>query len=132
MKLRRRAAMFGPVQPSHFVFAAFRSKFRFDNRKGARGGIPEEMEVSGFDPTHPIGSWRTASRTLTRAVECPKCKRLQRPTELCKDPKCKADMRGIKVLWPDCDSMTFGTRVFPPFHKTGRNGRKGVRTSGSY
>jgi integrase len=96
LMLRRRAEMFGLVEPSHFVFAAFRSKFRFENRKGARGGTPEEMEVSGFDPTRPMRSWRTAWRTLTRAVECPKCKRLQRPTELCKNPKCKADMRGIK------------------------------------
>ena len=96
MKLRRRAETLGPVEPSHFVFAAFRSRFRFDNRKGVRGGAPEEMEVSGFDPTRPMRSWRTAWRTLTRAVECRKCKLLQRPTDLCKNPKCKADMRGIK------------------------------------
>jgi integrase len=96
LKLRRRAETFGPVEPSHFVFAAFHSKFRFDNRKGGRGGTPELVEVSGFDPSRPMRSWRTAWRTLTRAVECPRCKRLQRPAESCNNPQCKADMRSIK------------------------------------
>ena len=66
LKLRRRAEMFGPVEQSHFVFAAFRSRFRFENRKGARGGMTKEMQISAFDPTHPVGSWRTAWRTLTK------------------------------------------------------------------
>ena len=69
--------------------------FRFENRKGARGGTPEMIEVSGFDPIRPMRSWRPAWRTLAQAVECPKCMRLQRPTELCRNPKCE-DMRGIK------------------------------------
>jgi len=60
LKLRRRAETFGPVQPSHCVFAAFRSRFRFENRKGARGGISEMIEVSGFDPARPMRSWRSA------------------------------------------------------------------------
>jgi integrase len=66
LKLRRRAEIFGPVESSHFVFAAFRTKFRFKNRPGARGGTPESLELSGFDPTRPVGSWRTAWRTLTK------------------------------------------------------------------
>jgi integrase len=66
LKLRRRAEIFGPVEPSHFVFAAFRPKFRFKNRVGAHGGTPEGLELSGFDPTRPVGSWRTAWRTLTK------------------------------------------------------------------
>jgi integrase len=49
-----------------------------------------------FDATRPQKTWRTSWRALTRAVECPKCKRLQQPTEQCKNPECKADMRGIK------------------------------------
>jgi integrase len=40
-------------------------------------------------------SWRTAWRALTRAVECPTCHRLQRPTDRCEEFSCKADMRGI-------------------------------------
>jgi integrase len=66
LKLRRRAEMFGPVEPSHFVFAAFRSKFRFENRKGTRGGIAKDMQIAAFDPTRPVGSWRKAWRTLTK------------------------------------------------------------------
>ena len=46
--------------------------------------------------TRPMRSWRMAWRALTRAVECPKCRRHQRPSESCQNPKCKADMRGIK------------------------------------
>ena len=66
LKLRRRAETFGPVESSHFVFAAFRSKFRFEGRKGQRGGAVKEMEIIAFDPTRPVGSWRTAWRTLTK------------------------------------------------------------------
>jgi integrase len=66
LKLRRRAEIFGPAESSHFVFAAFRPKFRFKNRAGARGGTPEGLDLSGFDPTRPVGSWRTEWRTLTK------------------------------------------------------------------
>ncbi len=59
-KLRRRAESFGPVEPLQFVFAAFRPKFRFHGRN--RVG----MVWSEFDPTQPVGSWRTAWRTLTK------------------------------------------------------------------
>jgi len=96
LKLRRRAEAFGPVEPSRFVFAAFRSRFRFENRKGERGGMLREMEVGAFDPTRPMRSWRTAWRTLTRAVQCPKCGRFEAPTDFCRSSKCKADMTGIK------------------------------------
>ena len=96
LKLRRRAETYGPVEPSHYVFASFRSRLRLVNRKGARGGTVTDSEVSGFDPTRPMRSWRTAWRTVTRAVECPNCKRLQSPTDLCRNPKCKADMRAVK------------------------------------
>jgi integrase len=65
LRLRRRAELFGPVEPSHYVFAAFRPKFRFHNCTGKRGGTLENMELSLFDPTRPIGSWRTAWRTMT-------------------------------------------------------------------
>ena len=96
LELRRRAERFGPVEPSHFVLAACRSRFHFENRKGVNGGTPEDLEISGFDPTRPMGSWRTAWRSLTQAVECPNCQRLQRPTEICRNPTCRADMRNIK------------------------------------
>lgn len=59
-KLRRRAETFGPVESSHFVFAALRPKFRFHGRNRL-----DKIELE-FDPTRPIGSWRTAWRTLVK------------------------------------------------------------------
>jgi integrase len=49
-------------------------------------------EYRHVDPTKPTKGWRTA----TRAVECPKCGLLQRPTGPCKDPECKTDMHDVK------------------------------------
>ncbi len=59
-KLRRRAETFGSVEPSHFVFAALRPKFRFHGRNRL-----DSVEWE-FDPTRAVGSWRTAWRTLTK------------------------------------------------------------------
>ncbi len=59
-KLRRRAESFGPVESSHFVFAALRPKFQFDGRNRL-----DSIEWE-FDPIRPVGSWRTAWRTLTK------------------------------------------------------------------
>ena len=59
-KLRRRAENFGSVEPSHFVFAALRPKFRFHGRNRL-DSIKWE-----FDPIRPVGGWRTAWRTLTK------------------------------------------------------------------
>jgi integrase len=66
LKLRRRADAFGPVEQSHFVFAGFRLKFQFENQEGRRGGTRANVELAAFDPTQPIGNWRTAWRTLTK------------------------------------------------------------------
>jgi integrase len=66
LRLRRRAEGLGSVQPSHFVFAAFRTRFRFRNRPGARGGELDAMTLSAFDPTRPVRSWRTAWRAVTK------------------------------------------------------------------
>jgi integrase len=49
-----------------------------------------------IDLTEPTKGWRTAWRTATRAVECPKCGLLQRPTKSCQNDKCKADMHDVK------------------------------------
>jgi integrase len=64
LKLRKRAEMFGPVDANHFVFGSFRPKFRLQNKPGKRGGIAAGMEMADFDPTRPLGSRRTAWRTL--------------------------------------------------------------------
>jgi integrase len=66
LRLRKRAEVLGTVEPSHYVFAAFLPRFRFENHKGERGGAAGEMQIMGFDPTRPVHSWRSAWRTLTK------------------------------------------------------------------
>jgi integrase len=53
-------------------------------------------ESRHVDLNKPTKGWRTAWRNVTRAVECPKCGRLQRPADSCLNPECAADMHGIK------------------------------------
>src|ERR1035441_6695871 len=64
-KLRARAESFGQVEPKHFVFAAFVPKFTFSGKKVI------DYNVTGFDPTRHINSWRTAWRTLTKKAGLP-------------------------------------------------------------
>jgi integrase len=59
-RLRRRAESFGAVEPSHFVFAAFVPKFTFSGKRVV------DYNVTSFDPTRHVKSWRTAWRTLTK------------------------------------------------------------------
>jgi integrase len=64
-RLRERAESFGPIQPEHYVFAAFVPKFKFSGKKVVDYGI------TGFDPSRPVKSWRTAWRTLTNKAGLP-------------------------------------------------------------
>jgi len=64
-KLRRRAEGFGSVEQSHYVFAAFIPKFTFSGKKVI------DYNVTAFDPTHHVKSWRTAWRTLTKKAGLP-------------------------------------------------------------
>ena len=64
-RLRTRAESFGPVKPTHYVFAAFVPKFTFSGKKVIG------YNVTGFDPTTHINSWRTAWRTLTKKAGLP-------------------------------------------------------------
>ena len=57
--------MFGPVEPSHYVFAAMRPRGRFHGNKIV------EMRITDFDPTRSVKSWRTAWRTLTKKAGLP-------------------------------------------------------------
>jgi len=68
LKLRRRAQMFGPVDPSHYVLAAFRPKFELEHDEAGKL-TPKGMSLAQFDPTRPVGSWRTAWRTLTKKAQ---------------------------------------------------------------
>ncbi len=81
VQLRARAELFGPVEPSHFVFASYK---------------PGASAKTGYDPTRPIGSWRTAWRKVTRAIRCPECGRQQDPAETCRNDECKANLRKVK------------------------------------
>jgi integrase len=64
-RLRRRAESFGTVEPSHYVFAAFVPKFTFSGKKVI------DYNVTAFDPTRHVNSWRTAWRTLTKKAGLP-------------------------------------------------------------
>ncbi|MGA3126065.1 MAG: site-specific integrase [Candidatus Korobacteraceae bacterium] len=64
-KLRTRAESFGPVKPPHYVFAAFVPKFTFSGKKVIGYNITE------FDPTTHVKSWRSAWRTLTKKAGLP-------------------------------------------------------------
>jgi integrase len=64
-RLRRRAESFGPVEPSHYIFAAFVPKFTFNGKKVIG------YNVTAFDPTKHVNSWRSAWRTLTRKAGLP-------------------------------------------------------------
>ena len=65
VQLRKRAELFGAVEPSHYVFAAFKFEQTFENKKltGSR--------ITGFDPTRPIGSWKKAWGKLTAKAGLP-------------------------------------------------------------
>jgi len=79
MRLRERAQMlFGSdLQPDWYVF-------------------PSAEGYSKPDPTKPMSGWRSAWRSLTRAVNCPACGKLQNPSTICCNPKCGADVGKVK------------------------------------
>jgi len=64
-RLRTRAESFGPVDPAHYVFAAFIPKFTFNGKKVV------DYNVTGFDPTKHVNSWRSVWRTLTKKAGLP-------------------------------------------------------------
>jgi integrase len=64
-RLRRRAESFGPADPSHYVFAAFVPKFTFSGKKLIG------YNITAFDPSTHVKSWRSAWRTLTKKAGLP-------------------------------------------------------------
>ena len=67
----------------------------FPNRQAVHYVSPW-CESRHVDPARPTKGWRTAWRTVTRSVKCPKCGQSQKPTDSCRNPECKADMHSIK------------------------------------
>jgi len=64
-RLRRRAESFGPVEPKHYVFAAFVPKVKFSGKRVIG------YNMTAFDPTRHVKSWRSAWRTLTKKAGLP-------------------------------------------------------------
>jgi integrase len=79
MRLRERAQkLFGnDLQPDWYIF-------------------PSAEGYSKPDPKKPMSGWRSAWRSLTRAVNCPACGELQNPSTKCSNTECGADISKIK------------------------------------
>jgi len=79
MRLRERARLlFGnDLQPQWYVF-------------------PSSEGYSRPNPMRPMGGWRSAWRSLTRAVTCPECGHLQAPAERCGNAACGADIHKLR------------------------------------
>ena len=79
MRLRERSQLFlgSDLQPDWYVF-------------------PSAEGYSKPDPTKPMSGWRSAWRSLTRAINCPACGNLQDPEATCWNPECGADVSKIK------------------------------------
>jgi integrase len=78
----------------HYVFPWCEGGYT--RKKRQKSGELAPSMSSQVDPTKPTKGWRTAWRTATRAVECPNCGLLQRPTKSCQNKKCKTEMHDVK------------------------------------
>jgi len=79
MRLRERSQMvFGSdLHPDWYVF-------------------PSAEGYSKPHPTKPLSGWRSAWRSLTRAINCPLCGELQNPAAICCNSVCRADISKVK------------------------------------
>jgi len=80
------AGRFPESKPEDYVFPACEDA-RIDTQHPGQSNI---------DLSRPIKSWRTAWRTATRSIQCPKCGQRQRPAESCCNPECKGDISDLK------------------------------------
>jgi hypothetical protein len=48
------------------------------------------------EPIKPMTGWRSAWRSMTRAIHCPACDLLQQPADVCANEQCKADINKVK------------------------------------
>jgi hypothetical protein len=53
------------VEPAHYVFAAFTPKFTFSGKRVI------DYNITGFDPSRHVNSWRSSWRTLTKRAALP-------------------------------------------------------------
>ena len=66
--------------------------------------FPHAEGYSKPDPTKPMNGWRSAWRSLTRAIQCHACGQLQQPARTCANGKCKV---GISKLRSPLHSLRF-------------------------
>jgi len=76
LALRERAKLLSNPEPHHYLFPA--------------------CENDKIDPEHPMRSWRSAWRQLTRAIKCLSCGQFQRPSSICSNKSCKADISSVR------------------------------------
>ena len=58
--------------------------------------FPHAEGFSKPDARKPMSGWRSAWRSLTRAINCPNCGLLQQPAETCTNGECKANLNKVK------------------------------------
>ena len=58
--------------------------------------FPSYEGFASPNPNKPMRGWRTAWRHLTHAVECPKCRKLQQPSDSCLNQKCRTNIHSLK------------------------------------
>jgi integrase len=76
LELYHRSRALGGSEPAHFVFPAC-----------GNGKV---------DPSNPQKSWRSAWRSLTRAIKCNECGKLQGPGKACRNKDCRADLGSMQ------------------------------------
>jgi hypothetical protein len=64
--------------------------------RGPKYQYPSWDIRGGCGAEKPVGGWRSAWRSLTRAINCPACGQLQRPGEVRKNADCRADLSKVK------------------------------------
>src|ERR1051326_2168245 len=97
MELRERSKrLFGEaIQPNWYLFPLGAD---VEPRKPRSAGSDQAAAKQKSDPLRPVGSWRSAWRTLTRSDVCPECRRLQMPGKKCWVPSCQADISKLKSV----------------------------------
>jgi integrase len=58
--------------------------------------LPHAEGFTKPDATRPMTGWRSAWRSLTRAINCPACGQLQQHANVCANDECKADLSKVK------------------------------------
>lgn len=87
-RLLLRASLLKPPAsaPEHYLMPKHLSRIAHGKHKGQRG----------YAPTQHQKYWDTAWRSLTSAVRCPECAKLQSPSDKCQNESYAANMKGIK------------------------------------